>query len=213
MIFEYCKKCDILRKFDECGRNNFCLGYSTYSCCSCVGSKIAQCNGCSKVYSISNFTFTNIKNHVAKCVDSNMINESHSDTRESQEEDHQEDDTSINSNTSTGSICTQVSVSSSLVYSDMDCDISNDEINHLSTTVNTLTVSSSALDFGNSVSNNYFGQEYQMYHDHREDFGGIRGLCWRSRNRLALYQHSCLATMDDTEFMFDITKLLTINTE
>ena len=213
MLFEYCKKCDILTKFDECGRNNFCLGYSTYSCCSCVGSKIAQCNGCSKVYSISNFTFTNIKNHVAKCVDSNMINESHSDTRESQEEDHQEDDTSINSNTSTGSICTQVSVSSSLVYSDMDCDISNDEINHLSTTVNTLTVSSSALDFGNSVSNNYFRQEYQMYHDHREDFGGIRGLCWRSRNRLALYQHSCLATMDDTEFMFDITKLLTTNTE
>ena len=52
-----------------------------------------------------------------------------------------------------------------------------------------------------------------MYHDHREDFGGIRGVCWRSRNRLDLSQLTHMSTMDDTEFMFDITKLLTINTK
>ena len=46
-----------------------------------------------------------------------------------------------------------------------------------------------------------------------EPFGGIHGICWRSRYRLNLSQTRNIMSLEDTEFIFDITKLISINTE
>ena len=63
-------------------------------------------------------------------------------------------------------------------------------------------------NFGNETSNTYFKQEYHMYHEHNELFGGIRGVCWRSRYQLNLHQYCHTSRIDDTFFMFKITSLL-----
>ena len=65
--------------------------------------------------------------------------------------------------------------------------------------------------FGNDISNKYFEQEYKMFHNDGELFGGIRGVCWRSRNRLELYDVEHINGLDDTQFMFNITNLVRKN--
>ena len=63
-------------------------------------------------------------------------------------------------------------------------------------------------NFGNQTSDSYFEQDFKMYHDEDELFGGMRGICWRSRYKLDLHDVGSMASMDDAKFMFNITNLL-----
>ena len=69
------------------------------------------------------------------------------------------------------------------------------------------------VDFSNDISNTYFDQEFRLYHEEGEMFGGIRGVCWRSRYRLDLDGVHNINTLADTKYMFDITKLVSTNTK
>ena len=42
--------------------------------------------------------------------------------------------------------------------------------------------------FGTSSSDNWFRQDFEMYHDYNELFSGFRGRCWRARLCLDLYK-------------------------
>jgi len=63
-------------------------------------------------------------------------------------------------------------------------------------------------NFGNDTSNTYFEQDFKMYHEEGQLFGGMRGVCWRSRYKLSLHDIESIANMDDAKFMLNITKLL-----
>ena len=50
-------------------------------------------------------------------------------------------------------------------------------------------------NFGNQTSDSYFEQDFKMHHDEDELFGGMRGICWRSRYKLDLHDVGSMATM------------------
>ena len=55
------------------------------------------------------------------------------------------------------------------------------------------------IHYGNSVSDAYFSQDYDMYHNNNELFGGFRGLCWRARHGLDLHGVDNVATSSDAK--------------
>ena len=69
------------------------------------------------------------------------------------------------------------------------------------------------FQINNEVTNNYFRQEFEMFHQHGIKFGGYRGACWRSRNRVDLYNDKCLSSEEDAAFMFYLTSLIEKGTE
>ena len=68
------------------------------------------------------------------------------------------------------------------------------------------------IHYGNVVSDVYFTQDYDMYHNNDELFGGFRGLCWRARHGQELYGLDNVATSNDEKFMFYMTSLIESNT-
>ena len=63
-------------------------------------------------------------------------------------------------------------------------------------------------DFGNQISNTYYEQDYNLFHEEGESFGGMRGVCWRSCYKLKLYDVGRVAYMEDAKFMSNSTNLL-----
>ena len=129
--------------------------------------------------------------------------------------DNESDDLSIQSEKSSISIQSLVSDNSSVCSGSLELAYvtANMEQND-SFTLENLTIDAMTFpDFGNPTSNTYFEQEYKMDVEIGEPFGGIRGICWRSRYRLNLSQTRNIMSLENTEFIFDITKLISINTE
>jgi len=68
-------------------------------------------------------------------------------------------------------------------------------------------------EFGNIISNTYFDQDVNMYSgDEHTLFGGIQGVCWRSRYRVELSEVKFTSNINDAKLMFNITNLLNRNT-
>ena len=71
-----------------------------------------------------------------------------------------------------------------------------------------------APKFENETSDIYYKQEWELYHEGGNAlFGGIRGVCWRSRYQLELTGIEEVVDLDDARLMFNITSLLMQNTE
>ena len=63
-------------------------------------------------------------------------------------------------------------------------------------------------NFGTESSDNYFGQDFKMYHKHREVGGGFRGICYRARKNTPLNEVKHISSIQDSKFMYHMTKLI-----
>lgn len=182
--------------------------------------RIASCDDCSKTYSITGRKFTNINAHVKTHVDSRRVPDLQLRTRDeplvdddqSLDEYHDCDDNIESYNDDHNDDISHESAQAAEVLI-IDFDESNQS--HSETfSMSNLTIRNVVYpNFGNQISNTYFEQDYKMFHEWDEMFGGIRGVSWRSRNRLRLYDTDNLSGLDDTKFMFNMTRLISTNTK
>ena len=215
MEVQFCHTCLDITDFRVENDNFDGLGYMFIRCSICHGP-LAKCITCETVYSLAKRDHTNIRNHMNKHDVPVSDIESTSEENEvfrysddkSNESSSDRDDSGVDSDSDSSLIS-----GSSISFLDIDYHTTNIALSE-SFTLDNLTIQAASLpEFGNLISNTYFEQEYKMDNDCDEAFGGIRGICWRSRYRLHLLEHRHLMTFEDTEFMFDVTKLLSLNTE
>lgn len=189
----------------------------TIQCETCHG-RFAKCLPCGKLYAIAHRKHNNIKNHMASHpteteddINHDLNDEvSHCESLQSNC-DGGFDNLSLTPSSdleSNGIHSTTSSLFSEPYESDtssaLDIDLSIDN----------LCISPEELPkFDNPISNEYFRQDYHMYSKFGEVFGGLRGVSWRSRYQVNLYDASRLLTLKDSMLMFNITKLLKGNTE
>ena len=189
----------------------------TIQCHTCHG-RFAKCLPCGAVFAMPNNNHKNIKNHMA----------SHPDEPEVEIDNDLNDDISEGnslrsvfdyglqnscSSSSSDVECNTIHSTSSIMFSD-EYDTNNSDTGGNSLSIDHLRISMSELPpFDNHVSNAYFKQDYDMYSRLGQLFGGLRGICWRSRYQVCLYDSSRLLNLNDTKLMFNLTKLLKVNTE
>ena len=228
MELQYCDNCHSLQRFQLKDRDVDDLGYNIISCPACH-SKLASCMSCPTTTKIKNWDHRSIKNHMRKH-DNDLEDDvpallfrsedrdsdeedgdSDEEDGDSDEEDELDDDSSDQQNqyysgpSDGSSSCSEYMENTNFMVNEED---------HYSFSSSTLNIEGLCLpDYGNFISNTYFQQEYDMLLNNNELFGGIRGICWRSRYRLHLSHTRDVISLSDTEFMFDVTKLLSVNTE
>jgi len=208
---QWCKCCSSLSKshlIDDTHLIDF--GYSRIECNTC-GTTYWSCSKCDKVYKACNFDYILTRQHMDQhndvpeltARDNASNDDDSSDDEEEELEDDDDDDCQEQEDEHPNKI-EQVFEVDSNIYQDQ-----------LEDSFDPIQLDLHGFDFqsfGNAISNTYFKQDYHMYHDHIELFGGIRGVYWRSRYRLYLHDLTHTVDMDDTVFMFNITNLLQSNT-
>ena len=208
MVKQYCESCNALRQFVPKERDVDGLGYNIEFCPDCH-LKLACCISCPKAYKYTNHDTRSIRNHMRtheNDVDDDVPPED-SDSDEDNESDDdsygQRDQYLLSSDDST-------SCSTNMEHQNFTVN----EEDHYSFSFSKLEIKGILLpDYGNSISNTYFQQDYDLEQKNDELFGGIRGITWRSRHRVLCATSKDILSLSDTEFMFDMTKLLSVNTE
>ena len=214
MNLDYCKDCQDYNEFDVENSNVDGMGYMALRCKDCH-RRVAKCISCAKVYSIEGRNHTNIKKHMNECtVHCSSFQPGHNDEDEVEPaEDQSWLNPSINHHGENHSTSSNSFNSESSSILELDYNTANNDLNEYFTETNLSLVAATFPDFGNLISNTYFEQDYRMYDEFDEEFGGIRGICWRSRYRLNLLERRNISNLEDTEFMCDITKLLSLHTQ
>ena len=69
-------------------------------------------------------------------------------------------------------------------------------------------VDGSELKFTTSESQTYYDQEKKLGDQSKIKFGGIRGICWRAKENLDLYEERNISTIKDARFMLGVTKMM-----
>ena len=208
MVKQYCESCNALRQFVPKERDVDSLGYNIEFCPDCH-LKLACCISCPKAYKYTNHDTRSIRNHTRthkNDVDDNVPPED-SDSDEDNESDDdsygQRDQYLLSSDDST-------SCSTNMEHQNFTVN----EEDHYSFSFSKLEIKGILLPhYGNSISNTYFQQDYDLGQKNDELFGGIRGIAWQSRHRVLCATSKDILSLSDTEFMFDMTKLLSVNTE
>ena len=214
MELQYCENCNSLQTFELKDRDVDGLGYNIISCPACH-SKVASCMSCPHTTTMKNRDRRTMKKHMR--MHENDVEDDvpalffRSADGDSDEEDELDDD-SVDHPIQYDSIPSEDSSLCSEYIEDTNFVV-NEEDHHSFLSSNLNVEEFSLPDYGNVISNTYFQQEYEMLLNNDELFGGIRGICWRSRYRLHLSHTRDVISLGDTEFMFDVTKLLSVNTE
>ena len=197
MVQQYCESCNALRQFvlKDCDVNG--LGYNIKICPVCH-LKLACCISCPVTYKLTKQDHRSIRNHMR--THENDVDDDvpalhfRSEDSDSDEEDESDDDSSG--------------------QPDQHQNFVVNEEDHYSFSLSKFKIQGIFLpDYGNTISNTYFQQDYDLELKNGELFGGIRGISWRSRYRLLCETTRDVLSLSDTEFMFDVTKLLSVNTE
>ena len=218
MSRQYCKTCSRESCFNVDKENVGGLGYMIVTCTVCESSEY-HCSECPAQLSAKNHDHRPIKNHmrvkhgrvvpVQEVITQPAMN-AEEDTcpvlspRGELSDDEDSDDNYADYDHTN----TVVDDCQSSHFLDLDFDDANamlaDSFSHSNLSLD----GTNYPDFGNDTSNTYFKQEFDMFHHENELFGGIRGICWRSRYRVDLHDIDNIAGMDDTKLMFNIINLL-----
>ena len=192
----FCTQCTEVTEFDVDNPNVGGLGYMSLKCKICF-QPVAQCNECLDVYSLNFRKHTNIRKHMK--IKHKPLNAIADDQDDNEVEDHSHDENNNESDEGTST------------FLDIDYHDAIDILDESFNPIQSNFEDHKCPDFGNNKSNIYFEQDLKMYHNEGALFGGIRGVCWRSRYQLDLYDVEHIADIDDAEFMFNITELLMKN--
>ena len=97
-----------------------------------------------------------------------------------------------------------------------DCSVeiaSDDNYCNYDTKSNTTSLSGHDFpNFGVPTTDAYYRQDFQLFHDSGIEFGGFRGVCYRSRNENDLCHKDCISSVEDAKMMFYLTDLIKSNT-
>ena len=216
----YCNQCQCDKDFLLCDKNVKGGGYSSLQCDECQ-YKCVQCHECKAVFSCMNSDFRYIKKHIKNkhglATTIPLIDQSNVQTEEPTS-------SPLSIRATYDRQCLDVlyeedvekdTEATSFDAMDESENFLNIELHEsFETLARSFTPENVSLDarnypnFGNDTSNTYFEQDFKMYHEEGQLFGGMRGVCWRSRYKLSLHDIESIANMDDAKFMLNITKLL-----
>ena len=202
------------------------FGYNIEFCHDCH-SKMACCISCPATYTLNNHDHRNIRKHMQ--THEYDVND---DAPEIHHEDSDsDDDNDLDEDNLPSLVCRSVDSDSdeedelddysygqqeqNLLDDSTSCSSNKERQNFaINEELSKLEMERIILpDYGNTISNTYFQQDYDVEKNYGELFGGIRGITWRSRQRVECFTCKDTVSLDDTEFMFDMTKMLSLNTE
>ena len=215
----YCNQCQCDKDFLLCDKNVKGGGYSSLQCDECQ-YKCVQCHECKAVFSCKNSDYRSIKKHIKNkhglATTIPLIDPSNFQTEEPTS-------SPLSIRATYDRQCLDVlyeedvekdTEATSFDAMDESENFLNIELHEsFETLARSFTPENVSLDarnypnFGNDTSNTYFEQDFKMYHEEGQLFGGMRGVCWRSRYKLSLHDIESIANMDDAKFMLNITKL------
>ena len=153
------------------------FGYSTIACNKC-GTTYTSCSKCDKVYKAGNSDDRLIRKHMDQHNDVPELTVRDNDNDEDDSSDDEEEDLEDGNDERLEQDDDDFNDIEQLFEVD-----SNYYQDQLEDSFDPILLEIHGFDFqsfGNDMSNTYFKQDYDMYHDHNELFGGIRGVCWRS---------------------------------
>jgi len=166
---QWCKNCSSSSEFhliDDTHVGGF--GYSRIECNSC-GTNYWSCTKCGKGYKGSNNDHRLISQHMNQNHDVpelTVIDNASDDDDEEYDDECKEKEDKVNNK-----IMQVFEVDSNNYHDNFE-----DSFDQVQLNIHGYDIQS----FGNDISNTYFKQDFHMYHDHAELFGGIKGICWRS---------------------------------
>ena len=211
-------KCDCIVKFSVKAGKDSDNGFISLQCSVCQHYTYYKCFGCGKLYIDKNYDKRNIRNHIKTCPQQLLLMQKLASCNKTTEglheniiipevkEEDEEDDTFMQQEN-------DIVDEDRNILLEVDYNESETILSRSFAPENIELDSHRVPDFGNVISNKYFDQDVKMYRgDEGTLFGGIRGVCWRSRYRVELSEVKLTTNINDARLMFNITNLLNRNT-
>ena len=200
MLSLFCKTCGTVADFFVEQENINGHGYSCLRCSQCTEFRQYKCGICERTYSCKRGDRKHIEKHMKEVHPDNYTSVNFGSTDDEEEEtkervnDSDSDDEFVD--------CEEGSWGGN---DNIDFDVAAASLSNSFSHVNIERDARLAPKFENETSDIYYKQEWELYHEGGNAlFGGIRGVCWRSRYQLELTGIEEVVDLDDARLMFNI---------